>query len=245
MIRSCHHSDKTDPIGRSSAPSPSPTSSLLPSVGTYPTIQGFLLKLPGGFVNWWGVYLDPLTHYRLNKAELDELIASHTTKPQTMWIEFTRDLNKPAAYFHNTKSCWWSTFGPGNWASSRCSLKNWGGFGIRSFESKTSERTTGRAWVFPFGAKGFPTHDTSNASCFLVVNGYGDLNTLAAATIMSDLTGLAHRWVQTPQPKEHLEVDESGGYLVAKREVMQGVGNVRMAFDNHDQFDAAQVRKAA
>jgi hypothetical protein len=61
-------------------------------------------------------------------------IAQRNSRAIEVNVEVTRSLNLPADDFAHGSSCWWSEYG-----YSRCTLKNNGGFGIRSFRYRHNQ----------------------------------------------------------------------------------------------------------
>ncbi len=152
-------------------------------------------------------------------------------------IEITRDLNRSAYEFGHSESCWW-----GSYASSRCSLKSNGGFGLRSFSN--SQGVSGRAWVLPLkvatshpelggGPNLIPTFDTRNAAAFVVFNCYGDLQGYNAARIVGHMTGMTYRKISFDC--DPMYVNDNKGYLVASEEIAEKFTNgyLNLYTDDH------------
>lgn len=139
-------------------------------------------------------------------------IASDHSKPVSVEVEVTRDLNMGPAEFYHEDSCWWGSYG-----ESRCALKTNGGFGLRTFNGYGA--VSGRAWVMPLkkddGAL-LPTFNTENPAAFVVFNGYGALNGYAAPRIMAHMAGWTYRKISFCCDPMYVN---AGGYLVAPEEI--------------------------
>lgn len=149
-------------------------------------------------------------------------------------VEMTRNLNLSAEDFYHEDSCWWQSY-----SESRCSLKNNGGIGMRTFDEKFGyERVAGRAWVQPLREDDRgelqPTFDAANADAFMVYNGYGDLSGYVPARIVADMYGMTYRKVGFDMSPQY--VNNGTGYLVATEEIAQkhpAGSHVRIYADTH------------
>lgn len=164
----------------------------------------------------------------------------HTTTVSSHWVEFTRNLNGSAEEFCNEDSCWW-----GGYSYSRCSLKSWGGIGLRSYCSEHDDTycPRGRAWVQPLDADMRPTHDTMGAHAYLVYNGYGNMDGYTPARIVAHLTGRTYRKVAVSLRPQY--VNNSNGYLVADEATCNKVDSITFEADQHDTLDHTTLEVAA
>lgn len=133
-------------------------------------------------------------------------------------VEMTRNLNLGPEEFYHEDSCWWQSY-----SKSRCSLKQNGGIGMRTFDDAGRwPRITGRAWVQPLkiDARGAlqPTFDAVKADAYMVYNGYGDLSGYTAVRIVADMVGMSYRKVQFDMNPQY--VNNGTGYLVAPQEII-------------------------
>lgn len=147
-------------------------------------------------------------------------------------VEMTRNLNLGPEEFYHEDSCWWQSY-----SDSRCSLKQNGGIGMRTFDDAGRwPRITGRAWVQPLkvddrGALQ-PTFDAVKADAYMVYNGYGDLSGYTAVRIVADMVGMSYRKVQFDMSPQY--VNNGTGYLVASQDVIaKHEGGVRIYADIH------------
>lgn len=149
-------------------------------------------------------------------------------------VEMTRDLNLPAEDFYHEDSCWWQSY-----SESRCSLKQNGGIGMRTFDNEYGyERVAGRAWVQPLKQDDRgelqPTFDALTADAFMVYNGYGDLSGYVPARIVADMHGMTYRKVSFDMNPQY--VNNGAGYLVTTEEIAQkhpAGSSVRIYADTH------------
>lgn len=145
-------------------------------------------------------------------SQVGNLAAQHS-QGAAYDVEVTRDLNLPAADFVHEDSCWWQSY-----ASSRCALKQSGGFGLRAFNGPTP---VGRAWVLPLALDEngdlSPTHDTTTPAAFVVFNGYGTLSGYAPARLVAHMAGLTYRKVGFYC--DPMFVNGNTGYLVAPEDI--------------------------
>ncbi len=136
-------------------------------------------------------------------------IARDHSKPVSVTLEVTRQLNKSPGYFYNAGSCWWNSY-----SESRCALKTNGGFGLRTFDAIGD--VTGRAWVLPLQRNRdgnlVPTFNTLTPDAFVVFNGYGDLESYAAPRILASMAGWTYRRINFSCSPMYIN---AGGYLVA------------------------------
>lgn len=88
------------------------------------------------------------THkYKIEPAVLSQVgnIAAAHSAAVSHKVTVSRDLNTSARSWGHSDSCWWQSY-----YKSRCTLKNNGGFGLRSWNDDDDEpRVSGRAWVIP------------------------------------------------------------------------------------------------
>lgn len=167
-------------------------------------------------------------------SEIGNMARAHSSSEATWHIEFTRDLNQSAEAFYHDESCWWSSH-----SMSRCSLKSWGGVGLRSFESELRRdnwgHPSGRVWVQPLNEQMQPTHDT-NAHAYVVFNAYGELSGYAAARIVGHLAGKTYRKVSLSADYQY--INNNAGYLVADEATCAASESLYFAYTEHDQRDA-------
>lgn len=178
-------------------------------------------------------------------TEIGNLARRYSSDTSEWNVEFTRNLNLPPEEFAHEESCWW-----GSYFYSRCSLKNWGGLAIRTFEpTEPNEYATdtswvsGRAWVQPMRKVGIgdliPTHDTLTADAYIVFNGYGDLEGAKPARIIGHLTGKTYRKINYSADQQYVN---NGGWLVSDEETCRRTDYVEIGAASHDQFDARTIK---
>lgn len=141
-------------------------------------------------------------------AKVGDIARTHSAGQDDLSIEITRDLNAPASHFAHSGSCWW-----GGYSESRCCLKSWAGFGIRSYESEqqpTSE-PSGRAWAIPFDSEQNPTSNPEETVAYVIFNGYGNLGGYTPARILAQLTGMTYRKIEFAGDPMFVN---AGGYLI-------------------------------
>ncbi len=143
-------------------------------------------------------------------SSIGNIARSRSDSDKEFFVEFTRDLNQPAYMCVNEGSCWWSEY-----SESRCALKNWGGFALRTYESEFSltNNPIGRAWVQPLNADLDPTHDSRNAHAYVIYNIYGSLSGFTAARIIAQMTGKTYRHLNGFTAQNQY-VNGNSGYLV-------------------------------
>lgn len=169
-------------------------------------------------------------------SEIGNIAQQHASSNATWHIEFTRDLNLPAADFAHSASCYWNGYVP-----SRCCLKNWGGLGLRAYRNAITPSSTpnGRIWVQPLDSALQPTHDTLNARGYVLFNGYGTLEGFTASRIIAHLTSRTYRKIELTTG--HQYINGSTGFLVADAATIKAVTVLRFTHDPHDQRDARQL----
>ena len=145
-------------------------------------------------------------------------IARDNSQGTEIEIEFTRDLNLPAEEFYHEDSCWWQSY-----SESRCSLKNNGGIGLRTFGGTRLQPVSGRAWVMPLKSDEegnlSPTFDATAADAYMVFNGYGDLSGYTPARVVAGMTGMTYRKI--PFSCYPMYINGDSGYLVAPEEIAE------------------------
>ncbi len=150
-------------------------------------------------------------------SKIGNIGSAHSTAVDFQ-VETTRDLNMSAADFYHEDSCWWQSY-----SESRCTLKNNGGFGLRTFSDQGY--VSGRAWVMPLKLQEgsltmlVPTFETENPDAMIVFNGYGDLSGYAPARIMAHTSGMTYRKVRFVCPPMY--INNESGYLIAPEEIAQ------------------------
>ena len=143
-------------------------------------------------------------------------------------------------------SCWWSFC-----TDSRCRMKSWGGFGIRSFDDETTKIPNGRAWVLSLDATLHPTHDALNAAAYVLFNPKGKLCSPTHARIMATLTGRPYKAIHFTHPvdsSEHLWQglkSDGGVYIVADQKICDATDSLCLDYESHEKFDAEKFQKAA
>lgn len=101
-------------------------------------------------------------------------------------VTLTRQLNLPADEFAHDSSCWWSH--DAEYSYSRCTFKANAGIGLRSFHR--SGCVNGRVWVIPVAVNGNTAAATyDETDCYLVFNGYGELEERKGAQALAAITG--------------------------------------------------------
>lgn len=160
-------------------------------------------------------------------------IARDNSQGSEIEIELTRDLNLPAEDFYHENSCWWKSY-----SESRCSLKNNGGIGLRTFGGTRYQPVSGRAWIMPLKADEegalHPTFDAMTADAFMVFNGYGDLSGYTPARVVAGMTGMTYRKIGFNCSPMHVNGDS--GYLVASEEICERyatIGRLSLYVDSH------------
>jgi hypothetical protein len=160
-------------------------------------------------------------------------------------IEVTRNLNLPREEFAHDGSCWWTDY-----ATSRCSLKSNGGFGLRTFgEDRWGyKHVKGRAWVMPLRenedtGRLVPTFETLEPDAFIVFNGYGDLQGYVAARIVSHMAGMTYRKVGFEN--DPMYVNNDTGYLVAREEIAERYtdGHLTLHTDYHSNLYHHEIQE--
>lgn len=162
-------------------------------------------------------------------SEIGNLARQHSSTTSDWAVEFTRRLNLDADDFCHDDSCWWQSY-----YKSRCALKNWGGLGMRAFDSY--DTPVGRAWVQPLDADLQPTHDTLGAHAYLVYNSYGQVDEYKAARIVAHLTGRTYRKVVFMANPQY--VNSNMAILVADEATCLATSEVNYTFGEHDHRDA-------
>lgn len=162
-------------------------------------------------------------------SKIGNIARDHSSDTATWHVEFTRDLNLPAADFFHETSCWW-----GSYSESRCCLKSWGGLALRTYSD--AGKLTGRVWVQPLNSNLQPTHDALNAHAYALYNGYGALSGYSAARIVAHLAGRTYRKVGLTTT--HCYVNDSRGYLVADDATCKDTSSLEFKQGRHDTLDA-------
>ena len=153
-------------------------------------------------------------------------IASAHSQAVDVKVEVTRDLNLPAEDFAHEDSCWWQSY-----ASSRCALKNSGGFGVRSFNDRSwGDEVSGRVWVMPLkhGVRRdwsgreqkalVPTFNTETPDAWILFNAYGDLEGFKAPRLVAHMVGGTYRKVGFDA--DPMYINSNMGYLVGSESVL-------------------------
>lgn len=167
-------------------------------------------------------------------SKVGSTLRAYSGKTNKWHIEFTRDFNTggPEA-FYNEDSCWWSSE-----AQSLCALKHWGGVGIRSYETSSTNRLRpqGRAWIQPLNEDLQPTQDTENAHAYIVYNGYGDLEGYTAARLVAYLASKTYRKVGLSIGSQY--VNGGTGFLIADQDVCAATEEINISLDHHEKVAA-------
>lgn len=154
----------------------------------------------------------------------DELMANcgnvakaHVSKIATRYVSVTRDLNMEPDAYCNGGSCWWTDY-----SSSRCELKAWNGFAVRTWrnmEAGKFDEPDGRAWLLPVQIKDgrIVTRPTATlpADGYLLFNTYGDIEQLALGRIVAGMVGKSYRKVGF----DMAAYINSGAVLIAEQSV--------------------------
>lgn len=165
-------------------------------------------------------------------TEVGNVAKQHSSDTSEWSVAFTRDLNLSASDFCHEDSCWW-----GCYHESRCSLKNWGGIGMRAFDEYGNP--VGRAWVQPLDADLAPTHDALGAHAYMVYNCYGTLDEAKAARIVAHLTSKTYG--KTAYTADTQYVNGNVGWIVADAATAEPKPHVHLTLSAHDQADAHLV----
>ncbi len=165
-------------------------------------------------------------------TQIGNLARQHSSDSSEWAVEFTRNLNlSPDAFCHGG-SCWWQSY-----YLSRCALKQWGGLGIRTFDSYGNPE--GRAWVQPLNEDMEPTHDTMDAHAYLIYNCYGELSGAQPARIIAHLSSKTYRKVEFESAEQY--VNNNNGWLVADEATCRTTDCVTIDAEPHNRFDANDI----
>lgn len=175
-----------------------------------------------------GIKLEPDT-----LTAVGNLARQHSGQANAWHIEVTRDLNQPAEAFYHEGSCWWQSY-----SYSRCALKNWGGIGLRSYESEGAAQhyPSGRAWIQPLNEELRATHDAADAHAYVVYNGYGEMAGYVPVRIVAYLTGKTYKRIEFSAGDQY--VNGNVGYLIADDATCDRTNSVRISGGNHETLDA-------
>jgi len=159
-------------------------------------------------------------------SKVGNIARDHSSATSSWDLELTRDLNLPADDFYHEESCWW-----GGYEYSRCSLKTWGGIGLRTFSGEY-DGVTGRAWVQPLDDNMLPTHDIGGARAFVIFNGYGALEGYHAARLVAHLSSRTYRKISVETGAMY--VNNDAGYLVADEATCAAYAALNFGRDSSD-----------
>ena len=169
-------------------------------------------------------------------------IARDNSQGAEVQVEMTRNLNLSAEDFYHEDSCWWQSY-----SESRCSLKNNGGIGMRTFDENNTVQ--GRAWVMPMrlvDGNLRPTFDSMTPDAFVVFNGYGDLSGYVPARIVAQMAGMTYRKIGFRCSPMYVNGDS--GYLVAPESITSVTDSLHLNSDAHSNLfyaEAAATESAA
>lgn len=198
-------------------------------------------------------------------------IARDHSKPISIQVAVSRQLNRPAGWFYHEGSCWW-----GSYNNSRCVLKTNGGFGLLSYPAK-GDSPSGRAWVLPLRyevspppapvrtrhdpdtcsscryemevratarerRQWRPTFDTVTPDAFLIFNGYGALQGYAAPRVLAYMTGWSYKKTDISIASS-MYLNSAYGYLVARQEILDSCTVVRLELENHSDLFTTENRE--
>ena len=165
-------------------------------------------------------------------SHVGNVAREHSSATSAYEVEVTRNLNLPAEAFYHDSSCWWQSY-----FASRCALKNWGGIGLRTFDSYGN--VSGRAWVQPLNENLEPTHESEAPRAYVVYNGYGDLEGYAPARIVAHLTGMTYRKVSLRLDPQF--VNSSAGYLVSDQSTCENTPDISYSANKHATLDSSDI----
>ncbi len=186
-------------------------------------------------------------------SEIGNIGSAHSQSVDVT-IQVTRDLNLSPEEFAHEESCWWQSY-----SSSRCALKNNGGFGLRSFEKgHYGDEVSGRAWVMPlkngvlrsYGGREqaslVATTNTETPDAYVVFNGYGEINGYKCARIVAHMAGMTYRKIGlTAEP---MYINGDSAYLIAPEEIAEDYtdGSLTLRVPEHnDLFQTERVEEIA
>lgn len=190
----------------------------------------FTRRLSRDFYKAFGCKLSPNV-----LSEVGNIANQETAKANALNIELTRWLNGTAEDFYHGGSCWWQSY-----SASRCALKNWGGIGMRSYDSEHSDRNSpsGRAWIQPLNSELEPTSDINGAFAFLVYNGYGELDGYSGARAIAAMTGLTYKKVNVDFNVTEGDFYTNGGVgiLIANEKTCNTVSDIEYCANPHKEL---------
>ena len=161
-------------------------------------------------------------------TEIGNIAKAHAAIPGTHYISLTRNLNLPADEFINEGSCWW-----GSESHSRCELKAYFGFGVRTWSTPDGYRDGGhpvsRAWLVPLTVsaggpkepKFAPTH-VLPADAYVLFNAY-EIDQLPYARMIAGMTGKSYRKLKMFDMSAYVN---AAGILVAEQSICDATDRV-------------------
>lgn len=163
-------------------------------------------------------------------SEIGNLAKQHAGAPGTHYISITRDLNQSAEMFVHDGSCWW-----GSESHSRCELKAWYGFGVRTWSTPDQYgHPVSRAWLMPLnvsesgiaGAKPrFTDTHVLPADAYVLFNAYGAIEQMPYARIIASMVGKSYRRVCFEAGDMYINAN---GILIAEQSICDATDRVRL-----------------
>jgi hypothetical protein len=162
-------------------------------------------------------------------TEIGNLAKQYTSIEAVHRIGFTRDLNQGREQFVNGDSCWWTDY----WYS-RCSHKQMGGIGVRTFNAYDEPQT--RAWLLPMemvktdrygdpNPRGTRTawlrHLEIPAPAYVLFNAY-EMEALPYGRLIAQMTGKSYRKIRFVMDRAYVNTNNDGnstGILIAEQSV--------------------------
>jgi hypothetical protein len=145
-------------------------------------------------------------------SEVGNIAREYSSQPATLKLEFSREFNESARHWYHEDSCYW-----GQYAASRCQLKNHGTIGLRTYDSYGD--VNGRAWLQPIAPTtgGWVASDKTDSDAFVLFNVYGH-EYVTIARILATMTGKSYTRVSFSMSDTYIN---SSGWLIASPETCQ------------------------
>lgn len=156
-------------------------------------------------------------------AECGNIAKAHVSKIATSFISLTRNLDMDPSAYENEGSCWWGEF-----SYSRCELKAWNGYAVRTWTSPTADqngRPESRAWLLPVEIDEHGrviTKPTLAPNAYLLFNAYGELEMLPFARIIAGMTGKSYKKIGFEM---HAYIN-SGAVLIAEQSICDKLNSI-------------------
>ena len=162
-------------------------------------------------------------------TEIGNIAKAHAAIPGTHYVSLTRDLNLSADEFINEGSCWW-----GSESHSRCELKAYYGFGVRTWSTPNGNQDGGhpvsRAWLVPLtvttggpGPKFAATH-VLPADAYVLFNAY-EIDQLPYARMIAGMTGKSYRKLKMFDMSAYIN---AAGILIAEQSICDATDRVAL-----------------